>query len=542
MVPSRIGGRYAACLALWAFAGGAPSAAAWTSGAPAAGPKVHVAIAEDVLRAHYPSMTACTPFELALDEELRGQVASRAGVRSAPARLSGHAVWSGTTLLGHALVDDVVGKTRPITFLLALDAELKVLGIEILAYRESHGGEVKRRDWRAQFRGKQAGAPLAHGRDIANIAGATISCRNLTNAVRTRLCAMDAARAAGRLELAAPVVAGVVDAGAPRADAARVADHLKSATDGFHLRTQFLMGTVLSVVVDHDDEAAAQAASSAVFAEVRRLEQILSERDPASELNRWAEAAAAAEAPLSKELDEVLAAALRLHEETSGAHDAGAAPLVRAWRAAEAAGREPAQEELRAAREASGLRHVQRSPGGGAARLAHPQARLDFGGLAKGHALDRAAARLRAMGVERALLDFGGQILALEAPRGRSGWTVEACDALGLLRPLVVANLSLAVSADDERGLVVDGRRHSHIIDPRSGSPVVGRRATLVAASTALEADGWSTALHVLGAEGLERLESRGWAALVVDEDGTSRSNAAFQRLVASRAEADDGA
>ena len=542
MVPSRIGGRYAACLALWAFAGGAPSAAAWASGPSASGAKAHVEVAEDVLRAHYPSMTACTPFELVLDEELRGQVASRAGVRSAPARLSGHAVWSGTTLLGHALVDDVVGKTRPITFLLALDAELKVLGIEILAYRESHGGEVKRRDWRAQFRGKQAGAPLAHGRDIANIAGATISCRNLTNAVRARLCAMDAARAAGRLELAAPVVAGVVDAAAPRADATRVADHLRSATDGFHLRTQLVMGTVLTVVVDHDDEAAAQAASSAVFAEVRRLEAVLSERDPASELNRWAEAAGAAEAPLSKELDAVLAAALRLHEESSGAHDAGAAPLVRAWRAAEAAGREPAREELRAAREASGLRHVQRSPGGGAARLAHPQARLDFGGLAKGHALDRAAARLRAMGVERALLDFGGQILALEAPRGRSGWTVEACDALGLPRALSVANLSLAVSADDERGLVVDGRRHSHIIDPRSGSPVVGRRATLVAASTALEADGWSTALHVLGAEGLERLESRGWAALVVDEDGTSRSNAAFQRLVASRAEADDGA
>jgi thiamine biosynthesis lipoprotein len=107
---------------------------------------------------------------------------------------------------------------------------------------------------------------------------------------------------------------------------------------------------------------------------------------------------------------------------------------------------------------------------------------------------------------------------------------------------LVVDNLSLAVSADDERGLVIDGRRRSHIIDPRSGAPVVGRRATLVAASTALEADGWSTALHVLGAEGLERLESRGCAALVVDEDGTSRSNAAFQRLVASRAEADDGA
>ncbi|MEY2746542.1 MAG: hypothetical protein RL112_1584, partial [Planctomycetota bacterium] len=287
-------------------------------------------------------------------------------------------------------------------------------------------------------------------------------------------------------------------------------------------------------------EAVAQAASNAVFAEVRRLEAILSERDPASELNRWVEAAAAGEARLSKELDEVLAAALRLHAESSGAHDAGAAPLVRAWRAAEAAGREPSEAELRAAREACGLRHVLRAPGGGSARLARPDARLDFGGLAKGHALDRAAARLRAMGVERALLDFGGQILALEAPRGRAGWTVEACDALGLEAPLVVANASLAVSADDERGLQVAGRRHSHILDPRTGAPVVGRRATLVVAPRALDADGWSTAAHVLGPDALARLEERGHAALVVEEDGARRSNAAFERFLAG-ASRDEG-
>jgi|GEM_PF-323249 len=536
---------FVACLALWAAASGVLSAPIWASGAGAPGSTAaaHVEVSEDVLRAHFPAMTARTPFELVLDDEQRARIATRAGVRSAPTRLVGHAIWQDTTLLGHAVVDDVIGKTRPITFLLALDAELKVLGIEILAYRESHGGEVKRRDWRAQFRGKQAGVPLSPGRDISNIAGATISCRNLTNAVRTRLCAMDAARSAGFLERSAAAGATRLgDAASPRHGATRVADHLRSDADGFHLRTQVLMGTTLSVLVDLDDEAAAQAASSAVFAEVRRLEAILSERDPASELNRWAEAAGAGEAPLSKELDEVLVAALRLHEQSSGAHDAGAAPLVRAWRAAEAAGREPTEAELHVAREACGLRHVLRSPRGGAARLARADARLDFGGLAKGHALDRAAARLRAMGVERALLDFGGQILALDAPRGRAGWKVEGCESLGLRTTLVVANLSLAVSADDERGLVIDGRRRSHILDPRSGLPVVGRRATLVAAKSALEADGWSTALHVLGPDGVERLERDGCAALVVDEDGRSRSNPAFQRLLASSSEADDGA
>ncbi len=539
--------RCVACLALWAVVSGVLSAPAWSSSTSGAGAAAHVEVAEDVLRAHYPAMTSRTPFELVLDEEQRARVAARASVRSAPTRLHGHAVWQGANLLGYAVVDDVIGKTRPITFLLALDAECKVLGIEILAYRESHGGEVKRRDWRAQFRGKQAGLPLSPGRDISNIAGATISCRNLTNGVRVRLCALDQARSSGMLERhSVRVPAGLVDASSPRPAVVRVADHLRSDAEGFHLRTQVAMGTTLSVLIDHDDESVAQAASTAVFAEARRLEAILSERDPHSELNRWAAAAGVGEAPLSKELDEMIVAAARLHEHSGGAHDAGAAPLVRLWRSAEAAGREPAESELRVALAASGLRQVLRSKDGGAARLAHPEARLDFGGLAKGHALDRAAALLRSMGVERALLDFGGQILALDAPRGRSGWTVEACESLGLAGPLVVANLSLAVSADDERGLVIDGRRRSHILDPRTGMPVTGRRATLVAATSALVADGWSTAIHVLGGAGLARLDAPGrdvdCAALVVDEDGTRKSNAAFQRLLAAGAKVDDGA
>lgn len=88
---------------------------------------------------------------------------------------------------GWFFVDQVIGKHEFITYALALDAGGKVRGVEVLDYRETYGGEVRNARWRAQFTGKQLGAPLKLGKDIANISGATLSCRNLTDGVRRLL-------------------------------------------------------------------------------------------------------------------------------------------------------------------------------------------------------------------------------------------------------------------------------------------------------------------------------------------------------------------
>lgn len=92
---------------------------------------------------------------------------------------------------GWFFVDQVIGKHELITYALGIDAEGRVRGIEVLDYRETYGGEVRKPAWRAQFTGKRAGAPLKLGQDIANISGATLSCRNLTDGVR-RLVATQA--------------------------------------------------------------------------------------------------------------------------------------------------------------------------------------------------------------------------------------------------------------------------------------------------------------------------------------------------------------
>ncbi len=96
-------------------------------------------------------------------------------------------------LIGHFFVHEVIGKQDFITYAVAIDGDGKVKGVEILAYRESHGYEIRNPRWRAQFVGKGTHDAIKLDMDIANISGATLSCRHVTDGVRRILALYDAA-------------------------------------------------------------------------------------------------------------------------------------------------------------------------------------------------------------------------------------------------------------------------------------------------------------------------------------------------------------
>lgn len=93
--------------------------------------------------------------------------------------------------LGWLLVDQVIGKAEAITYALAIDPHGVVLGLDVLEYRETHGGEIRLAAWRRQFVGKTTQDPVRLDSDIHNISGATLSCRHVTDGVR-RLLALHA--------------------------------------------------------------------------------------------------------------------------------------------------------------------------------------------------------------------------------------------------------------------------------------------------------------------------------------------------------------
>ena len=96
-------------------------------------------------------------------------------------------VRAGGRALGWFFVDQVIGKSELITYSVALDPRGSVLGVDVLDYRESHGGEIRLGGWRRQFVGKTAGDPVELNRDIKNISGATLSCRHVTEGVQRLL-------------------------------------------------------------------------------------------------------------------------------------------------------------------------------------------------------------------------------------------------------------------------------------------------------------------------------------------------------------------
>ena len=101
--------------------------------------------------------------------------------------------------LGHVVIDNVLGRTERITLAVGVGVDGTVKRVEILAYRESHGQEVRMPAWRRQFEGKTAAAPLKVGKDIAAISGATISCNSVTEGVRQAVLMLEGARHAGIL-------------------------------------------------------------------------------------------------------------------------------------------------------------------------------------------------------------------------------------------------------------------------------------------------------------------------------------------------------
>ena len=141
--------------------------------------------------------TRFEPVAITLSDEQIRTIKQASGTRTPIPTDRVYRALRGDQLLGHLIVDEVYGKHEFITYAAAIDPSGAVLGIEIMDYRETKGGQVRQPEWRAQFHGKRASDPLDLGEDIVNISGATMSCKHITEGVK-RLLALHAAALEGR--------------------------------------------------------------------------------------------------------------------------------------------------------------------------------------------------------------------------------------------------------------------------------------------------------------------------------------------------------
>ncbi|BCW97334.1 MAG: hypothetical protein KatS3mg024_0161 [Armatimonadota bacterium] len=261
------------------------------------------------------------------------------------------------------------------------------------------------------------------------------------------------------------------------------------------------MGVQARITLYARDEAAALSAARAAFARIAELEEIFSDYRPGSELMRLCAGAGGAPRHVSRELFEVLEFAQRLSRLSGGAFDVTCGPAVRLWREARKSQSFPALSDLRRARALVDWRAVKLFPETREVRLRKEGMLLDLGGIAKGYACDEAIRVLRRRGIRSALIEMGGDIVASGPPPGQPGWRIELPNAPDAERVMILVDGAVSSSGDTEQFVELDGKRFSHIVDPRSALALTSRIAVTVQAPRGMLSDALSTAVSVLGAE-----------------------------------------
>lgn len=262
-----------------------------------------------------------------------------------------------------------------------------------------------------------------------------------------------------------------------------------------------LMGTQVDIVAEHVDARLRDVAMAAAFAEMQRLEGLMSRYREESAVRRIGAAAGRHPVPVPPEVMAVLQEAKRVYLDSRGAFDPTVGALS-GWQFEPGRQAMPMASDIAGALQRVGGQYLHLDPVAGTAFLEQPGMALDLGGIAKLPILAAGLQVLERAGVDNALVNGGGDVLTMGHMAGRP-WRVGVRDPrapdtlLGILE--MEGRGVVASSGDYERGFVVAGRRFHHVLDPRTGWPTTGVQGVTLLARDISQINGWGTALMVQG-------------------------------------------
>jgi len=309
-----------------------------------------------------------------------------------------------------------------------------------------------------------------------------------------------------------------------------------SIDSGYHE----VMGTFARVVTVAMDEDTAKECARKALEQLELVDELMSGYKEDSEISVVNREGFARAVRVSEATFEVLERSVEYSRLTAGAFDVTVGPLVELWRAAGEANRRPEEGELQEARAKVGWGKMVLDANDLSVRFLAEGMRVDLGGIAKGYAIDAAVAAIQEGGAVGAMVDLGGDIRCFGAPAaGRERWLVglqdprKASDVAGggeILLTLKLVDAAVATSGDYRRFVLVEGEKHSHIIDPAGGQTGGAAGRGLLSSVTViaepplggLDADALATAVSVMGAEaGLALVEELGHVeAIVISLEG----------------------
>jgi FAD:protein FMN transferase len=284
-----------------------------------------------------------------------------------------------------------------------------------------------------------------------------------------------------------------------------------------------IMGTEIAILIADETEEAARGAIRAGFAQMRRIDDLMTDwrASPFEEINRMA---GIAPVKVSDEILYVVQESIRISKLTGGNFDISYAGAGRLWDFKRSPPVVPAKEAIEASLELVGYSKIQVRADEKTVFLPAKGMRIGLGGIAKGYSIDCAVRAIRERGIRNFAVNAGGDLTV----RGRKGgrlWRVSIRhprDQGRNIALLPISNGTVATSGDSERFFVVDGVRYCHILDPRTGIPARECQGVTLVAKEACLADALATAVFVMGPlQGMRLIESLNHVeGLIVDAQG----------------------
>ena len=282
------------------------------------------------------------------------------------------------------------------------------------------------------------------------------------------------------------------------------------AGEGIFKKSKALMGTEMEITVASADEKAAHKAIDAAFAEIRRIEEMMSTYISESQLSKINSAAGKKAVKVDQELLRLIKRAIEYAEMTEGGFNIAVGPLIKLWRVSEG-GNIPKKVEIRKALEIIDYRDIVIDEKKKTVFLKKKGMAIDLGGIAKGYASDRAEIVLKKNGIVSGVVAVAGDINAFGMKVDGAKWRIgiqhpRKKDAfLGIIE---LEDEAVSTSGDYERFFIKDGKRYHHIMDPKTGEPAGKCQSVTIVAKEATATDALSTGIFVMGPEkGMELIE-----------------------------------
>lgn len=284
-----------------------------------------------------------------------------------------------------------------------------------------------------------------------------------------------------------------------------VVSGLQCAEQQEYTYNRFIVGSVCEVTYYTNNDSIARVITEDIDSELVRIDSLLnrfSEKSMVSELNRTLSVTAPTDIAHLFELSDSIS------QVTNGLFDISIAPLMELWGFYKRESKMPDSTEIAATR--SRVDHTRIAIKGDSIMIA-PGMKVDLGGIAQGYAADRVANILKQFHVTSALINIGGEIVAIgKSPKARP-WRIgiKHPRADGIIETVELVDQALSTSGDYEKYFVINGRRYPHIINPKTGFPALDFVSITVFAENAAFADAIATATAIMGpVEGLKFLDS----------------------------------